>query len=148
MPEDQEHVASEVKSMDSTKETLDTELIEWEREKIRIKRLLLAEVITLVQQDRSVNESVARIAGSMAGFADRDSAQFWRDRSTSPSAEGRFQFPFPPPFPFPFPIPPIPPIPFPGIPLPPSPGDVFGQITDLIKAEKKFIQDLLLQLLG
>jgi hypothetical protein len=89
----------------------------------------------------------------MATLAERDPAPFWRDRSASPTAQARLQFPFPPIPPFP-PFPPFPPIgfpppfpPFPPFPLPPSPGDVFGQVVDLIKAEKAMIQDLVTKLL-
>jgi hypothetical protein len=142
------------------RKTLAAEQVRWEVDKMNAKRRLLEEVILLVQHDRTANASVSRIVESMATVAEQDPASFWRDRSSSVTSERSFNFPLPPfpPFP-PFPFPPFPPI---GVPLPtgglpfgfpfppppPPPWDVFGQVIDLIKAEKAMIQDLLTKLLS
>jgi hypothetical protein len=136
---------------DGTRNSLETEQIRWEIDKLNAKRRLVEEVVQLVQLDRAVNSSVTRLVETMTIHAERDPAAFWQDRTGSGSAQGRFQFPLPPfpPFPpFGFPIPPPPlPFPFPFPPPPPSPGDVFGQVIDLIKSEKAMIQDLVTKLL-
>jgi hypothetical protein len=130
-----------------SRSTLEAEQVRWEIDKLDAKRRLLEEVIGLVQSDRAVNAGVTRIVESMATLAERDPAPFWSERSAAnPPSAAKLQFPsFPP---FPFPLPPFPSLPgLPPFPQIPNPGDVFGQITDLIKAEKAMIQDLLKELL-
>lgn len=123
--------------------SLEAEQIRWEMDKLNVKRRILDEVVGLLQHDNAINARVARIVESMATLAERDPAPFWHDRSTSSSPQAKLQFPFPP---LPqFPIPPFPP--FPPIPPIPLPGDVFGQVVDLIKAEKAMIQGLIKDLL-
>jgi hypothetical protein len=128
-----------------SRSTLEAEQVRWEIDKLAAKRRLLEEVIGLVQSDRAVNAGVTRIVESMATLAERDPAPFWSERSAaSPPSAAKLQFPQLPQFPS-FPFPPFPGLPpFPQI---PNPGDVFGQITDLVKAEKAMIQDLLKELL-
>ncbi|MDP9192908.1 MAG: hypothetical protein M3P06_14495 [Acidobacteriota bacterium] len=128
---------------------LEAERVRWEIDKLDAKRRLLEEVMRLVRHDNAINAEVTRVVESMASFAQNDPNAFWNERSTSGSPAARLQFPFPPPS-FPFPFPPIPPLPFPPFPIPlpiPMPGDVFGQIVDLIKAEKAMIKDLIKDIL-
>ncbi|MEA2489833.1 MAG: hypothetical protein QOH21_1625 [Acidobacteriota bacterium] len=108
---------------------LAAEQVRWEIDKLDAKRRLLEEVIGLVQHDRALNSSVTRIVASMATLAERDPAPFWRDRSIS-TAAARTELAAPA-----FAA---------GI---PTPGDLFAEIVNLIKAEKAMIQELIKDLL-
>jgi hypothetical protein len=107
---------------------LAAEQVRWEIDKLDAKRRLLEEVIGLVQHDRALNSSVTRIVATMATLAERDPAPFWRDRSTSTAARAELAVPA-------FAA---------GI---PTPGDLFAEIVNLIKAEKAMIQELIKDLL-